>query len=165
MPREKSIPKPEGPSKPPAKFERVFEKIYRVVLRIPRGRVMTYGQIARILEDRYSPRLVGWAMHATPEDGRDIPWHRVINSRGATSTGKLLLHEPDLQRLLLEEEGVVFDQRGNCDLRVYQWSPRERQTRKKLAEARPPKQKGASKPSGKSRAPNRPTNKRKVRAK
>jgi len=165
VPRKKSILEPEEPSKPPAKFERVFEKIHRLVLRIPRGRVMTYGQIARILEDRYSPRLVGWAMHATPDDGRDIPWHRVINSRGATSTGRLLLHEPDLQRLLLEAEGVVFDQRGNCDLRVYQWSPREKQTRKKLGEARPTKQIGKRGTPAKARASNRPTDKRKVRAK
>jgi methylated-DNA-protein-cysteine methyltransferase-like protein len=97
---------------------------------------MTYGQIARLLEDRYSPRLIGWAMHATPDDGRSIPWHRVINSRGGISTGRLLLHEPELQRLLLEAESVVFDERGYCDLQVYQWSPRERLTKKKLAEAR-----------------------------
>src|SRR5215813_6989016 len=74
-----------------ARFEKVFEKIYKLVLRIPRGRVMTYGQIARLLEERYSPRLVGWAMHATPQDGRNIPWHRVINSRGTISTGRVIL--------------------------------------------------------------------------
>lgn len=104
-------------------FERVFEKIYRLVLRIPRGRVMTYGQIARLLDDRFSPRLVGWAMHATPKDGRDIPWHRVINSRGSISTGRIILEQPDLQQLLLQAEGVVFNERGQCDLRVFQWSP------------------------------------------
>ena len=104
-------------------FEQVFEKIYRMVLRIPHGRVMTYGQIARLLDDRFSPRLVGWAMHATPRDGRDIPWHRVINSRGSISTGRLITHEPDLQRLLLEAEGVVFNEGGRCDLAIFQWSP------------------------------------------
>jgi methylated-DNA-protein-cysteine methyltransferase-like protein len=62
-------------------------------------------------------------MHATPQDERNIPWHRVINSRGSISTGRVILHEPDLQRLLLEAEGVVFDERGRCDLSVYQWSP------------------------------------------
>ena len=107
-------------------FGRVFDKIYRLVLRIPPGRVMTYGQVARLLEGRYSPRLVGWAMHATPHDERNIPWHRVINSRGAVSTGKVILHEPELQKLMLEAEGVVFDERGCCDLAVYQWSPRKR---------------------------------------
>jgi methylated-DNA-protein-cysteine methyltransferase-like protein len=113
-------------------FDKVFEKIYRLVMRIPRGRVMTYGQIARILEERYSPRLVGWAMHATPKDARNIPWHRVINSQGAISTGRVILTQPDVQRLLLEAEGVVFDARGHCDLSVYQWSPRQRATRAKL---------------------------------
>ena len=109
-----------------AKFERVFEEIYRLVLRIPHGRVMTYGQIARLLDDRYSPRLVGWAMHATPQDDRNIPWHRVINSRGAISTGRVILHEPERQRWMLEAEGVVFNDRGCCDLSVYQWSPAKR---------------------------------------
>src|ERR1051325_11026229 len=108
------------------KYEQTFEKIYRLVLRIPRGRVMTYGQIARILEDRYSPRLVGWAMHATPQDGRSIPWHRVINSKGGISTGRIIIQEPQLQRYLLEAEGVVFDARGHCDLSVYQWAPKKR---------------------------------------
>jgi methylated-DNA-protein-cysteine methyltransferase-like protein len=107
-------------------YERVFEQIYRLVLRIPRGHVMTYGQIARLLDDRYSPRLVGWAMHATPRDERNIPWHRVINSSGGISTGRLLIQEPDLQRLLLEAEGVQFNERGRCDLPVYQWSPVKR---------------------------------------
>src|SRR5262245_19108199 len=88
-------------------FEKVFEKIYRLVLRIPRGRVMTYGQIARLLEERYSPRLVGWAMHATPHDERNIPWHRVINSRGAVSTARVIIAEPDRQRLMPEAEGIV----------------------------------------------------------
>lgn len=124
-------PMPASASRPAA-FEKVFEKIYRLVLRIPRGRVMTYGQIARLLEERYSPRLVGWAMHATPKDERNIPWHRVINSRGAVSTGRVILAEPDRQRLMLEAEGVVFDERGHCDLSVYQWSPRQRATQAKL---------------------------------
>src|SRR5262245_52798359 len=109
---------------PGSGFEKVFEKIYRLVLRIPRGRVMTYGQIARLLEERYSPRLVGWAMHATPKDGRNIPWHRVVDSQGSISTGRLTIQEPDLQRLMLEAEDVVFNERGRCDLSVYQWSPR-----------------------------------------
>src|SRR4030095_5470984 len=96
---------------PNATYEKVFEKIYKLVLRIPRGRVMTYGQIARLLEERYSPRLVGWAMHATPHDERNIPWHRVINSRGTISTGRVILAEPDRQRLMLEAGGIVVDSR------------------------------------------------------
>jgi methylated-DNA-protein-cysteine methyltransferase-like protein len=116
-------------------FERVFEKIYRLVLRIPPGRVMTYGQIARLLDDRFSPRLVGWAMHATPRDGRDIPWHRVINSRGSISTGRIILEQPDLQQLLLQAEGVVFNERGECDLGIFQWSPDHKKRRPAAAGA------------------------------
>lgn len=107
-------------------FEKVFERIYRLVLKIPSGRVMTYGQIARLLGGQYSPRLVGWAMHATPKDERSIPWHRVINSRGGISTGRVIVVEPERQRWMLEEEGVEFNDRGCCDLRSYQWSPNSR---------------------------------------
>ncbi|HEX8090418.1 MAG TPA: MGMT family protein [Blastocatellia bacterium] len=120
-----------APPKRAEKYEQVFEKIYRLVLRIPPGRVMTYGQIARLLEDRYSPRLVGWAMHATPQDSRNIPWHRVINSQGGISTGRVIIQEPQLQRWMLEAEGVVFDERGHCDLGVYQWSPTKNRSRAK----------------------------------
>jgi methylated-DNA-protein-cysteine methyltransferase-like protein len=131
-----SRPLARSPPRPVTRFDKVFEKIYRLVLRIPRGRVMTYGQIARLLEERYSPRLVGWAMHATPRDERNIPWHRVINSRGGISTGRVILAEPERQRLMLEAEGVVFDAPGHCDLSAYQWSPRQRAARAKLATLR-----------------------------
>jgi methylated-DNA-protein-cysteine methyltransferase related protein len=130
---------PQKSSRRVAKYEQAFEKIYRIVLKIPRGRVMTYGQIARLLDDRYSPRLVGWAMHATPQDGRDIPWHRVINAQGGISTGRIIIQEPQLQRYLLEAEGVVFDARGHCDLSLYQWSPVKRKA--KADSLKPPRQK------------------------
>jgi methylated-DNA-protein-cysteine methyltransferase-like protein len=93
---------------------------------------MTYGQIARLLGGRYSPRLVGWAMHATPRDERNIPWHRVINSQGGISTGKVLTHNPDLQKWMLEAEGVAFDDRDKCDLSAYQWSPPRPKVRVRL---------------------------------
>lgn len=134
---EESTHRAAASPRPRAKgYEKVFEKIYRLVLRIPRGRVMTYGQIARLLEERYSPRLVGWAMHATPQDERNIPWHRVVNSRGGISTGRVILAEPDRQRLMLEAEGVVFDERGHCDISVFQWSPRQRAAKTKLKSLR-----------------------------
>lgn len=122
-----------GPSSPKSEKKldqsaKVFERIYRLVLKIPKGRVMTYGQISRLLEGRYSPRLVGWAMNAAPHDARNIPWHRVINSKGGISTGKLHPDQPDIQRYMLEAEDVEFDDRGCCDLKVYQWSPRQRKT-------------------------------------
>ena len=152
--------RPLAPSPRPAtRFDKVFEKIYRLVLRIPRGRVMTYGQIARLLEDRYSPRLVGWAMHATPRDERNIPWHRVINSRGSVSTGRVILAEPDRQRLMLEAEGVAFDARGHCDLSVYQWSPRQRAARAKLKALRVTRTSAPPKTAAKARAARKTTGK------
>jgi methylated-DNA-protein-cysteine methyltransferase-like protein len=140
------------PADKAARFDKVFEKIYRLVLRIPRGRVMTYGQIARLLEERYSPRLVGWAMHTTPKDARNIPWHRVINSRGAVSTGRVILAEPDRQRLMLEAEGVLFDERGHCDLSVYQWSPRQKAATAKLKALKIKKIAARPRPAGRSSA-------------
>ncbi len=137
---KKQRPRQPNPSKRPPKregFVQVFEQIYRLVLKIPRGRVMTYGQIALLLEGRYSARLVGWAMHATPPDERNIPWHRVINSRGSTSTGRVILHEPELQRLLLEAEGVIFNERGVCNLAQYQWTPPKKKAASSSAPSRP----------------------------
>ncbi|MEW6732606.1 MAG: MGMT family protein [Acidobacteriota bacterium] len=104
-------------------FERVFEKVYWWVEQIPSGKVMTYGQISRLMDERLSARAVGWAMHAIPNNNRKIPWHRVINSRGGISTTKLLNHAPNLQRHLLEEEGVQFNKQGLIDLATYQWQP------------------------------------------
>src|SRR3989454_8064254 len=69
--------------------QRAFEKIWRVVARVPRGRVATYGQIARMAGLLNGARTVGWAMRALSEDrrigGRRVPWHRVINAQGAIS--------------------------------------------------------------------------------
>src|SRR6185369_14688973 len=98
------------------------ERVYSIVRRIPRGRVMTYGQIAELLGDGYTARTVGFAMHSSPEG---TPWHRVINAQGATSTGRLVLPH-DKQQRLLEQEGVVFNQNNRCDLQTYLWVPRTR---------------------------------------
>src|SRR5262249_30979019 len=129
------------------RYEAVFEKIYKIVLLIPKGRVMTYGQIARLLGGRYSPRLVGWAMHATPKDGRNIPWHRVINSQGGISTGKVLAHNPDLQKLLLEAEGITFDDRDKCDLAAWQWSPPGPKARARVQRRSSPRRRSSRKPN------------------
>lgn len=96
------------------------EKVYEIVRLIPSGRVMTYGQIAEILGEGYTPRTVGYVMHAA--DSEDVPWQRVINSQGRCSTGKLLLPH-NIQQKILEDEGVVFSAGGKCDLAVYRWSP------------------------------------------
>ena len=99
-----------------------YQKIYRVVRRVPEGRVATYGQIAALAGIARHARQVGYALFALRDgDELDVPWHRVVNAKGeisARATG----HE-DLQRLLLESEGVVFDARGRIDLRAFGWQP------------------------------------------
>jgi len=96
-----------------------FEKVYRLVSIIPKGKVASYGQIARMLGSPRGARTVGWALHGLP-DGTDVPWHRVINSQGRISTS-CLQHDANLQRQLLEAEGVVFDERDRVNWEVYGW--------------------------------------------
>ena len=96
----------------------VYEKIYALVGKVPRGRVASYGQIARLV-DRCTARMVGYAMAAVPE-GSGIPWHRIINSQGRISPrsagdGSLA------QKALLESEGISFDVAGRVDLEKVSW--------------------------------------------
>ena len=100
------------------------ERAYELVLRIPRGRVMTYGLVARVLGAGYDARAIGNLMYATPKDERNIPWHRVINSQGGCSTSGMTT-PPDLQQRLLETEGVVFSDKGRCKIENYLWTPPE----------------------------------------
>lgn len=101
-----------------------YEQVYDLVARIPTGRVMTYGQIAVLLGKPTAARAVGYALHLTPA-GVKIPWQRVINSQGKISPRGAadIVHEPQLQRLLLEQEGVHFDGQGKIDLDKYLWEP------------------------------------------
>jgi len=96
------------------------ERVYEIVRTIPMGRVMTYGQIAGILGEGFTPRTVGFVMHGA--DTKETPWQRVINSQGACSTGRMTL-PVNLQQQILEAEGIKFDAKGRCDLKIYQWSP------------------------------------------
>jgi len=95
-----------------------FSRIYRLVEMIPEGKVATYGQIAGCL-DRCTARMVGFAMAALP-GGSTVPWHRVINSKGMISmraSGDIDV----MQRVLLESEGVRFNEKGRVDLAEAGW--------------------------------------------
>lgn len=104
----------------PANDPKYRERVYEIVRQIPRGNVMTYGQIAEMLGEGYTPRTVGYVMHGA--DSENVPWQRVINSQGKCSTGKMTL-PTNLQQDMLESEGVVFTDKGKCDLKTYQWYP------------------------------------------
>ncbi|HMC83144.1 MAG TPA: MGMT family protein [Candidatus Polarisedimenticolia bacterium] len=109
---------------------RAWAGVFDRVRRIPRGRVMTYGQVATLLGSRLSPRAVGWALHGSP---RGVPWHRVVNASGGCSTDRLPDMAPGLQRSLLESEGVRFRRDGTLDLERYRYlpaRPRDRRPRR-----------------------------------
>ena len=95
--------------------EGFFQRVHQVIGRVPPGRVVTYGQIARHLGRPRGARAVGWAMRQCPEG---LPWFRVVNSSGRPSLGT---GGAALQRSLLEEEGVIFGPSGRIDLTVYGW--------------------------------------------
>lgn len=98
-----------------------FAAVHALVRRIPRGRVMTYGQISTFLDSRLSPAAVGWAMSACPDD---VPWQRVVNASGGCSTARRPDMPPGLQQALLEQEGVEFRADDTLDLERYRWTPR-----------------------------------------
>jgi methylated-DNA-protein-cysteine methyltransferase-like protein len=98
-----------------------YTRIYAVIRRIPRGRVATYGQIARLAGLPGHARQVGYALHAL-SSATAVPWQRVVNASGAIS-----LRRTDgaiAQRLLLEREGVRFDARDRISLKRFGWRPR-----------------------------------------
>lgn len=94
-----------------------FEKIYEVVKSIPEGKVATYGQVALLAGNPRWARVVGYALHVNPEPGI-IPCHRVVNREGRVAPGFAFGGE-EVQRQLLESEGIVFETDGRIDLEKY----------------------------------------------
>ena len=96
-----------------------FERVYDVVMRIPRGKVLSYGDVARLAGSPHSSRQVGWALHCNPRPG-EIPCHRVIFKDGSVSSG-FAFGGPQVQRAMLEAEGVVFGENNKTDMKKYRW--------------------------------------------
>jgi methylated-DNA-protein-cysteine methyltransferase-like protein len=114
-----------------AKANDAYGRIYAVVRRIPRGRVASYGQIARLLGMPGRARQVGYALSALRDER--VPWHRVLNAAGRVSP-RAVPGADDVQRRLLEREGVRFDAAGRVPLQRYGWEPeaRRRGTRRSV---------------------------------
>jgi methylated-DNA-protein-cysteine methyltransferase related protein len=111
---------PLSDPRPPTPDPRsTYARIYRIVNRIPRGRVATYGQVATLAGLDGHARQVGYALHNLP-DRSDVPWHRVINARGEISP-RSAGDSHELQRMLLEAEGVEFSLDGRVALKTYRW--------------------------------------------
>lgn len=98
-----------------------YRAIYAVVRRIPRGKVASYGQVAKLARLPGRARQVGYAMYALPT-GTDVPWQRVINARGMVSRRRIAGAELS-QRILLEREGVRFGLGARIPLEVFGWKP------------------------------------------
>jgi methylated-DNA-protein-cysteine methyltransferase related protein len=97
------------------------QRVLEIVRAIPRGRVLTYGQVALLTGTPRGARQVGRVLYYS---GRKVPWQRVINRYGGLSTYKI--GSGDEQRQLLEAEGVKFESEGTVDLNKYRWRPNRR---------------------------------------
>ncbi|HET7738395.1 MAG TPA: MGMT family protein [Tepidiformaceae bacterium] len=105
-------------------MESYYERVYELVRQVPAGLVVTYGQVALLLGSPSAARATGYALHFLP-NGSDVPWWRVINASGGISL-KGRGPQADLQRRMLEDEGVSFSAAGNVDLKRYRWWPEGR---------------------------------------
>lgn len=96
----------------------VFERIYKVVKQIPKGKVATYGQVAFLAGNPRWARVVGYALHVNP-DPESIPCYRVVNRNGEVSKAFAFGGE-NMQIQLLQNDGIVFTD-GKVDLNKYGW--------------------------------------------
>ena len=103
----------DGNGKKAGRGENFFGRVYDIVRQVPRGRVTSYGQIARMLGMPGAARQVGWAMRRCPEG---LPWHRVVKADGTLACGWT-----DFGRSLLEDEGVPFTPDGRVDMERARW--------------------------------------------
>lgn len=100
-------------------MEDFFKRVYSIVAKIPEGNVATYGQIARLLGEPRSARIVGWAMRAAPGD-MYLPCHRVVNRLGELAP-EYAFGSKQLQRDILQSEGITFKKDGCIDLKKHLW--------------------------------------------
>lgn len=99
-----------------------YAAIYAIVRQIPHGKVATYGQVAELANLPGQARLVGYALYRVT-DSLEVPWHRVINAKGEISHSIFRHGDDDLQRSLLEQEGIQFSSEGKISLQQYRWQP------------------------------------------
>ena len=97
-----------------------FASVYEVLLTVPRGKVVTYGQLARAVGAPRMARQVGYAMHGSPGVAGGVPCHRVVFADGSLAPG-FAFGGPGEQRRMLEAEGVGFTPGGRVDMARFSW--------------------------------------------
>lgn len=97
-----------------------YERVVRLIRSIPEGRVATYGQIADYAGNPRAAREVAYILHSS-SDKEDLPWQRVINSKGRISMKPGRGYE--MQKKMLEDEGVEFEEGDHVDLERFLWQP------------------------------------------
>lgn len=110
-----------APSATQQPSENFYQRVYALVRQVPYGKIVTYGQVAALLDNPRAARAVGYALRFLPA-GANVPWHRVINHQGQISP-RYPAEGPILQRSLLEAEGIRFDAQGCADVSAYRWLP------------------------------------------
>lgn len=98
------------------------DRVYWLTQQVPPGKVVTYGQLAMYAGSPRAARAVGTLMRNSLANDVEVPWQRVINASGGISF-KGDFARAELQRRLLEDEGVVFGKNTKCDLNHYRWAP------------------------------------------
>lgn len=95
------------------------QRIKEIIKGIPKGKVATYGQIAAFAGNPRASRLVVWTLNSSSQMEK-LPWHRVINSKGRISLKPGQGYE--IQKMLLQKEGIKFEEDDSIDLKKYLWS-------------------------------------------
>ena len=96
------------------------KRVIEVIKSIPKGKIATYGQIADLAGNRFAARQVVWIL-SLQSDKHKLPWHRVINSQGKIG---LKGEGCKIQKRLLIQEGIVFDERDKVDFKQFLWKPK-----------------------------------------
>lgn len=113
---------PALPSKNAHRSPDFTKKAKRVMMKIPRGKVATYGQVAALAGNPRAARQVVRILHSC--SGKDrLPWQRIVNSKGGISLKPGQGYE--LQKAMLEDEGICFDENDLIDLKRYLWTPKK----------------------------------------
>jgi methylated-DNA-protein-cysteine methyltransferase-like protein len=95
------------------------QKIITVIAMVPKGKVASYGQIAKLAGSPGAARQVVWTLHSSSKKYK-LPWHRIINAQGKIGLKDIYGNR---QKLLLEKEGIAVDHYGKIDIETFGWNP------------------------------------------